>query len=186
MMRHPFIVGERLYLRGLMREDLGGNLFGWANDADVTHYMYTGAVPNTPQALDHEYDLVAASRNDVVLAVVDMATEAHIGNTGLYSINWVSRLAEFRIIIGEKDFWSRGYGTEAARLTVAYGFEKLNLNCIYLGVNADHTAAIRAYEKCGFVREGTMRQIIFRNGRYYNGVRMSMLREEYLQGNSKA
>jgi [ribosomal protein S5]-alanine N-acetyltransferase len=185
-MRHPFIVGEHLYLRGLTRDDLGGNMFNWANDAEVTRYMFMGAVPNTPQSLEREYDSLAASQNDVVLAVVDTATDAHIGNTGLYAINWISRLAEYRIIIGEKDYWGRGYGTEAARLTVAYGFEKLNLNCIFLGVNAEHAAAIRSYEKAGFVHEGKMRQIIYRNGRYYDGVRLSMLREEYFAGQAGA
>ncbi len=178
-MAQPFSSGDKLYLRGLVHADLGGNMARWADDAAVTEFMFMGAMPNTPEALVREYDRVASSPNDVAFAVVDRASDSHIGNVGLYAINWVSRLAEFRIAIGEKNYWGRGYGTEATRLTLAYGFRHLNLNCIFLGVNAEHTAAIRSYQKAGFVHEGGMRQIIYRNGRYYDGVRMSVLRDEY-------
>ena len=181
-MYHPFIIGEKLYLRGLEREDLKGNMFQWANDAEVTRYMFMGALPNTIELLAEEYEQLMKSKNNVVFAVVDKETGTHIGNVGLYVINWISRSAEFRIVIGEKDFWNKGYGTEATRLTVQYGFEKLNLNKVWLGVNAEHTSAVMAYEKAGFVREGVLRQEIYRNSRYYDAIRMSILREECYRG----
>lgn len=178
-MHHPFIPGERIYLRGLERKDLAGNMFQWANDAEVTHYMVMGALPNNIELLEEEYEQLVKSKNDVVFAVVDKKTDIHIGNVGLYVINWISRTAEFRIIIGEKEYWNKGYGTEAAKLTVKYGFEKLNLNRVWLGVNAEYKSAIKSYENAGFVHEGILRQEIYRNSKYYDAVRMSILREEY-------
>lgn len=179
-MHHPFIVGEKIYLRGLEKNDLRGNMLQWGNDPEVTYYMFMGAIPNSIELLEEEYEQLLKSKNDVVFAVVDKKTDIHIGNAGLYVINWISRSAEFRIIIGEKEYWKKGYGTEATRLTAEYGFNKLNLNKVWLGVNAKHKGAIKAYENAGFVHEGILRQEIYRNGNYYDAVRMSILREEYL------
>lgn len=184
-MHHPFIVGKKFYLRALEKSDLAGNMFQWANDSDVTHYMFMGAVPNTMERLEGEYEQLLNSKNDVVLAVIDKKTDIHIGNVGLYAINWISRSAEFRIIIGEKDYWNKSYGTEATKLTVEYAFEKLNLNKVWLGVNAEHKGAIKTYEKAGFVNEGVLRQEIYRNGKYYDAVRMSILRDEYFTNKLK-
>ena len=185
-MHHPFAVGEKIYLRGLEKNDLTGNMFQWANDSEVTSYMFMGVIPNSMELLEEEYEQLIKSKNDVVFAVVDKGTDIHIGNVGLYGINWISRTAEFRIIIGEKKYWNKDYGTEATKLTVEYGFEKLNLNKVWLGVNAEHTSAIKAYENAGFVREGILRQEIYRNGKYYDAVRMSILREEYYSPKRKA
>lgn len=178
-MKTPFITGERLYLRGLEKEDLKGNMFNWANDSEVTHYMYTGLKPNTMEVLEKEYDNVVHSDKDVVFAIMDKKTKQHIGNVGLYTINWLYRSAEYRIIIGEKSFWSKGYGAEAAELVLNYGFEKLNLNKIWLGVNTENQAAVKSYHKAGFKNEGTLREEIYRNGKYYDALRMSILRSEF-------
>jgi RimJ/RimL family protein N-acetyltransferase len=111
--------------------------------------------------------------------VCDKEQEVFIGTTGLYSINWIMRAAEFRVFIGNKAFWNRGIGTECTKLMVVYGLEKLNLNRIWLGVNADNLGGVHAYEKAGFVREGVLRQEQYRNFRYYDVIRMSILRTEY-------
>jgi ribosomal-protein-alanine N-acetyltransferase len=178
-MNHPFIIGEKIYLRGLEKNDLIGNMFQWANDNEVTYYMFMGDRPNSLEKLEKEYDEIINSNNNVVFAIIEKKNDTHIGNTGLYQINWISRAAELRIIIGEKEFWNKRYGTEATKLIVEYGFEKLNLNKVWLGVNAEHIGAVKAYENAGFVREGILRREIYRNGRYYDAIRMSILGEEY-------
>lgn len=178
-MQSPFIMGEKLYLRGLDKEDLRGNMFKWANDPEVTHYMFMGLKPNAIELMEEEYEKLIRSEKDIVFAIIDKESDAHIGNAGLYVINWVSRSAEYRIVIGEKEFWDKGYGKETARLILDYGFNKLNLNKIWLGVNAEHKAAVKSYEKSGFVKEGSLREEIYRNGKYYDATRMSILRKEF-------
>ncbi len=181
-MDSPFITGTKICLRGLRKSDLSGKMFSWANDAEVTRYMFTGLRPNSMEVLQEEYESLVRSNNDIVFAVVDRKTKAHIGNAGLYVINWVSRSAEFRIIIGEKKFWGKGCGTETAGLLLEYAFDKLNLNRVWLGVNADNKAGVACYKRAGFTVEGLLRQEIYRNGRYYDAVRMSVLRKEYDAG----
>lgn len=184
-MYHSFIVGKKVYLRGLEKKDLSGDYFQWTNDAEVTYFMFSGATPNYLENLEEEYDRVRKSNNEIVLLVVDKKTDKPIGCTGLYMINWISRSAEYRIIVGEKDFWDKSYGAEIGDLMLQYAFDKLNLNKIWLGVNAENIRAVKSYEKTGFVREGVLRKEIYRNSKYYDAVRMSILREEYCKKNRK-
>ena len=184
-MYQPFITGEKLYLRGLEKEDLAGNMSQWPNDPEITHYMVMGAVPNSGviycswNTLEEEYEQLRKSEKDVVFAIVDKESDKMMGLVGLYDISWIPRLAELRIVIGEKDFWRKGYGTEAIKLVVDYAFDKLNLNKVYLGVNAEHKRAIKAYKNAGFIEEGILRKEQYRNSKYYDAVRMSILRKEY-------
>ena len=178
-MRNPFLVGKKIYLRGLTRTDLSGPMFQWANDPEVTHFMFMGWRPNTEEGLQKEYDAAISGDTNVLFAICDKKTDLHIGNAGLHDIRWISRSAEYRIIIGNQKFWNKGVGQETAKLLTAYGFSKLNLNKIWLGVNKDNKAGVQSYKKSGFVEEGILRQEIYRNGKYYDAVRMSILRQEH-------
>lgn len=178
-MRHPFLIGELVYLRGFEREDMTDRYFQWFNDGEVTRYMVNGAIPNRPADIEAFYEKMSRSANDVVFAIVDRATETHIGNTAIHNIDWIRRLGEFGIIVGEKEYWGKGYGTEATRLIVGFAFDRLNLNRVWLGVHADHGAAVRSYDKVGFRVEGRLRQAMCRNGAYGDGLVMGILREEY-------
>ncbi|MBI3800044.1 MAG: GNAT family N-acetyltransferase, partial [Deltaproteobacteria bacterium] len=84
--------------------------------------------------------------------------------------------------IGEKSEWSKGYGTEATALITGYAFETLNLNRVGLQVYEDNERGIKAYERVGFKREGLLRQMMYREGRYWHTITMSMLREEWAAG----
>ena len=184
-MHHPFIIGKRLYLRGLEKDDLLGNMLQWPNDSEITHYMVMGAVPNSGviycswKSLEEEFEQLRNSKENIVFAIVDKESDKMIGIVGLYDISWIPRHAELRIVIGEKDFWGKGYGVEAIKLVVDYAFDKLNLNKVYLGVNAEHKRAIEAYKNAGFIEEGILRKEQYRNSKYYDAVRMSILREEF-------
>jgi RimJ/RimL family protein N-acetyltransferase len=102
-----------------------------------------------------------------------------IGHTGLHGAAGETRVAEFGILIGEKDCWSSGYGTDATRTLLRFGFEQMNLHKVVLGANADNARGIRCYEKAGFVLEGTRRECAWRGSRWLDRVIMSVLREDW-------
>lgn len=181
-MYHPFIVGNGIYLRGVERADLSGPFFQWANDEATTRYLFMGARPNVAENLEEWFDDVRHSSTEIVFMIVDSETDTPIGFAGLHRIEWISRTAEYRVFIGDADYRGIGLGTQVAKLLVRYGFEKLNLNKVWLGVNAEHSAAIGSYSKAGFAHEGVLRAEIYRNSRYYDAVRMSILRDEYYDG----
>jgi RimJ/RimL family protein N-acetyltransferase len=174
-----FLTGNLVSLRGLTREDLRGPMLYWSDDREVTRYLSRGAFPSSLDLLERNYEAMIHSNTEIELAIVDRKTDSHIGITGLHSVSWINRSSEFRILIGEKDYWGKGYGTEATQLMVAYAFEVLNLHKVWLGVNSQNVGAIKSYEKVGFIKEGELRDEIFRNGRYYSAIRMSILQSEY-------
>jgi diamine N-acetyltransferase len=102
-----------------------------------------------------------------------------VGSLGFTHIDWRNRASEFGILIGDKTYWNRGYGTEAVRLLVQHGFNTINLNRIFLHVFENNPPAIRVYEKAGFVHEGRERQAEFQDGKYIDILVMSMLKNEF-------
>ncbi len=174
-----FLSHENVYLRGVCLSDYTEGLFYWANDEKVTEFMVTGLFPSTTPGMEQLYAETCQSDRNVVLAIVDRSENRTIGLTGLYDINAQARHAEFRILIGEPSYWSKGIGSACAEAILRYAFERLNFNKIWLGVNESNTAALQSYQNTGFVEEGRLRSEVFRNSRYYDVIRMSVLAEEF-------
>lgn len=178
MMSAPFIQGHRVYLRSVERQDLA-LITEWLNDPEVTRLLFMGLFPANLESLVAQWERDRSNPEEVTLAVCDKESNRFVGTAGLYRIHWVMRTGEFRVFLGDKKAWNRGLGTECTRLMVVYGFEKLNLNKVWLGVNAENAGGVKAYQKAGFVHEGILRQEQYRNCQYYDAVRMSLLRSEY-------
>jgi [ribosomal protein S5]-alanine N-acetyltransferase len=174
-----FVSGPKIFQRPLCRADINERYLDWLNDPEVTRYMETGIFPTTMLDLEKYYAEVATSRNNVILAVIDKKSGRHVGNVKLGPIHKIHRKATFGIMLGEKKFWGRGIGIEATRLTVEYGFYRLNLQRIDLGVFAEHASAVRCYKKVGFKVEGRLRQDLFQDGEYKDRLWMGLLRSDY-------
>ncbi len=175
-----FLEGERVVFRPYNEDDLD-LIFVWFNDPVVTYYMFTGQRPQTKGALRDAMEKDVQSEKNVVFTVIDKESQEAVGVVGLYDIHPTAHKAEMRIIIGNKNFWGKGYGTEITELITYYGFGRLNLNRIYLGFTDENKRAGRAYEKAGYAREGVLREDIYRNSRYYDSVRMAILRKDYCE-----
>jgi RimJ/RimL family protein N-acetyltransferase len=119
------------------------------------------------------------SDNDMPFAVCLRDGDVHIGNCALHKIDRLHRFALFEILIGEKDQWSKGYGTEVTRLLVDYAFRAQNMNRVELSAFDFNKRAIRCYEKAGFVEEGRLRKKFYKDGAYHDEVVMSVLREDW-------
>ena len=102
-----------------------------------------------------------------------------------HNIDWKNRKAVQGIFIGEKEYWGRGYGSDAIRALLGFAFREMNLHRVYLSVYDYNERAIRCYEKCGFRHEGRLRKARFSDGRYHDELMMGILREEFeeLNGN---
>ena len=95
------------------------------------------------------------------------------------NIIWKDRVGTCGIFIGDKNEQGKGYGTEAMKLLLGYGFNTLNLNRLDLKVNDFNSRAIKCYQNLGFVEEGRMREASFVNGKYHDQILMSILRKEW-------
>lgn len=175
------LIGKKVRLRALEREDLP-NCVRWLNDRDVTQFLLQN-FPLSKAMEESWYDsqLAIPPTSGQVMAIDTLVDGLwmHIGNTGLHHVDPVTREAEFGIFIGEKGYWNKGFGREATLLTLKHGFEDLNLNRIFLFVFENNLRGIASYKAAGFIQEGTLREAIFKNGRYYNVLVMSVLHSEW-------
>ena len=169
--------GERIYFRPIELED-EPLLRRWINDPR----NWRGLMFRPPMNACREREWIEGlgkSTTDYVFGVVVRRGDRLIGTTGLHRVNAINRSAEFGINLGDLAYQNKGYGTEAARLMVRYGFEELNLNRIGLSVFANNPRAIRCYQKAGFVQEGCLRQALYRNGQFHDEYRFAILRDEW-------
>jgi len=177
-MRTPFLVGDRIYLRPLDAATDLDRCLRWINDPELQARIgrrHPMGRTQEQEWLDGQYK----QDDHMNLAIVVADGDRHIGNCGFNAIDSVNRSAVFGIMIGETDTWGQGYGPEASRLIIEYGFEELGLHRIELDVFSHNAGAIRAYEKTGFIREGVKRESYFRHGVYHDTIQMSILESEW-------
>ena len=108
-----------------------------------------------------------------------MDDDKMIGTVSLEDINHINRCATLGIFIGDKDFRGKGYGTEAIKLVLEYGFKYLNLKNVKLDLMEFNERALKCYKKCGFKEYGRRRNCKFINGKYYDSIAMDILAEEF-------
>jgi ribosomal-protein-alanine N-acetyltransferase len=179
MERIIFLEGPKIYLRHLQQEDLTNEYVQWLNDEEVCKGNSHAIFPNTHEKMVAYYASLQGSVAQVVLAIINKENDKHVGNVSLQSINWVSKNAEFAILLGDKNIWGKGYGEEAAKLIVEYGFSRLNLHRIYCGTMADNTSMIKLAEKLKMKQEGVRREAIFKTGTYKDVIEFGVLKNEY-------
>lgn len=112
--------------------------------------------------------------------IVAQPENTRIGFVSIFDIKYPSASAMFAIGIGEPEYRGKGYGSEALGLMLDYVFDELGLYRMSLRVISYNAAAIAAYEKIGFVREGTQRGAVWREGQRYDIHFYGILRDEWL------
>lgn len=181
--RSLYLHGERIRLRPWSVED-AHDFRRWANDIDVQRLI--GGTPGQASRDAEETFIRSHLDNDwehgFALAIEAMDVEpvpCLIGNLELRDLNAVSRVGEIGIMIGDRAYWSRGYGEDAMRTICRFGFRDLDLHRIELTVAAFNPRAVRCYEKVGFSIEGRLRDHRYVAGRYYDTLIMGVLRDEF-------
>ncbi len=181
--RQPIIniAGEKVAL-GPLRRDLIPPYLRWINDFEVVRFLGAAARPTSLEAEEDWYSRVSKSENQSHFTIYAKQQLRPIGTTGLGHIYHANRNAEFGIMIGDKESWGQGYGTEVTRLMLEYGFTCLGLHNIHLWVNAANERGIRAYQRAGFRMAGRLRQHLRLGGQAYDDILMDCLATEFQGG----
>jgi ribosomal-protein-alanine N-acetyltransferase len=166
--------GEKVRLVPLDRDKHLGNAVKWFNDPEVTRWLETGDWPLTKGA-EEEYFRAAErqDRSSVQFAVESLQGE-HVGFSGLRSIDWQSRVAVSGSVIGRKDLWGRGVGTDGARVRNRYAFEVLGLRLLIASVIADNAASLAMLAKVGYTEVGRVPERYWKRGAYRDQVILTM------------
>ena len=175
----PLLRGERVWLRPLEPQDMPAYVAG-INDTEVgalAGYRIPTTVADANAWLER-HAVRSHSGEGYFFAVCELGDDRFIGTIWFKEVNTLDGNAELAIFM-DRDHIGSGWGTDAQRTLLAFGFGTLGLERISLTVSATNTRAIRSYEKVGFQREGVMRRSFRVDGERQDTVLMAILREEW-------
>ena len=172
------LVGEKCYLSPCHIDD-AAMWAEWFNDLTVTLPLGDEAyTPSTPTSEREAIEGMIKSKAHI-FTIVDLAVDMPLGRCLLFNVDPINRSAMLGIFIGEKTNWGKGYGHEAVKLLLDYGFNLLNLNNVMLGVFSFNERAIRSYQKVGFKEIGRRRQARIVGGQRFDVIFMDILADEF-------
>ena len=176
-MKNAFRSGKRIYFRPLEASDLAA-CQAWMNDPENLKYL--GRVKALDQEEEKEWLKSIHSKEGLSQFGIALRLEDRlIGSCSLSSSGLPHRAADLGIAIGDRELQGQGYGSEAMRLLLEYGFGTLGLHRISLRVYANNPRAIRCYEGCGFRREGVRREARWWDGRWWDVLEYAILDHEW-------
>lgn len=170
--------GDKVLLRAYKKDDIE-LATNFINDKEIKKFLVTD-IPFPMTYWEEENWVKSQNSNnngEYNFAIEDIESKKYIGGCGINKINWLSRVATVGIMIGDKDYWGKGFGTDAMKVLIDFIFNHMNINKIRLGVFSFNKRAIKSYEKCGFKVEGVLKNETFKNGKYYDEIIMSIFNE---------
>ncbi len=175
--KRGLLIGRRVCLRPFGKSDVD-YVQKWSSDPEIR--KLTGEVaPMGRMEAGKLYKELRADKERLWFMVVLKKTGRVIGEAGLLRMFKPWRCSDMSIIVGEKDAWGKGYGTEAGRLLLDYIFGRLGFHRVSVGVAALNERALRFWEGLGFKREGVEREGYYCDNEYSDFIMMSILEEEY-------
>lgn len=175
-MHKNIIDGKKIYFRKMEEEDTS-DIIRWRNNPRVQNrFIYQELF--TPNGHKKWIENMVNEGKVVQFIIYEKETNRKIGSTYLRDIDRSHNKAEYGIFIGEDDAVGKGYGSEAAKMMIRYGFHILKLHKIFLRVFEENVAAIKSYEKAGFVIEAKLREDVYKDDTYVNMLLMAIINPE--------
>lgn len=151
----------------------------WYRDGEVARLARYQDGPMSVEEIDRFFQSRAIGPDALSMAIHVRPTGRLIGTCAFSQLDPSNGSVLYHITIGERDAWGHGYGTEATRLMVDHAFGSLHLHRVSLAVFEFNERAIRSYASVGFVVEGRAREAIWRDGRWWDEISMSLLDGEW-------
>lgn len=179
VIKEPFLKGKRIFLEGLSKKHVSEKYTQWFNDKEVCRENSHGRALYTISMTRQYVKSVDRSDKIAAFAIITRDTREHIGNISLGKISWENNSGDISILIGEKDYWGKGIATEAYRLLIDYGFNKLRLHRLESGMTVRNKAMIKVAKKVGMKKEGVMNDALYKDGQYVDIVRLAIINPKH-------
>jgi len=170
--------GQRIQLRTTVKSDMDLKV-KWYNDPEVNKTL---VLPEKLE-LQRTYEWFERAQKDKTREdwVIETLGGEAIGVIGIKEINRNNRSGLLYIVIGEKQYWGKGVGSESELLAMHYGFRELDLHKIRGSALESNAASLAVIKRVGFTREGTLRDEYFRDGEFFDVHIFSILRDEFYE-----
>lgn len=175
-MKLPKIAGKLVYIRQLQKSDFED----WKKATESAEFRKLCCIQKKPTKEENKkkFTELIEQKSGLNFAIIRKEDKTYIGDCKLHSIDDKDKNAKLAIGLIEK-YFGQGYGTDATKCLLKFGFKNLKLHRISLRVLECNTRAIATYKKCGFKKEGVMRDNGLINGKYYDDILMSILETEF-------
>ena len=182
MLRDDLFKGKLVRLCAIEAQPMAEAASKWSRDSEYVRLGDSGparvyAVKRTKKWFENEEEKEAPIY--IPFAIRLLEDDCLIGDIGLGGIQWSHGDTFVGIGLGEREYWGKGYGTDAMWVILRYAFTELNLHRVSLNVFEYNPRAIRSYEKAGFTYEGRMQKMLNRDGKRWGIIYMGILREEW-------
>lgn len=150
----------------------------WINDESINRFL-KAKYPITEQAEREFLESIGKNPNQIIFAIDTLETGEFIGLMSLNNIDWTSGVATTGSIIGNKDYWGQGYGTDAKMLLLHHAFHRRNLRRINSSTIAFNKRSAGCLLKCGYKEEGVRKSYYYRDGKYWDQILFRVFRGEF-------
>lgn len=168
--RDPRIEGQRVYLRRLNVGDVSAEYLEWMNAPQINRYLESRFYEHTTDSLIAFVTAMADDPYNLFTGIFLKEGDRHIGNIKLGPINPYHGHADIGLLVGDRDCWGKGYASEAIGILTDFAFDRVGLHRCTAGAYADNEGSSRAFEKCGYAREGILRSHWLSDGVFQDGV----------------
>jgi RimJ/RimL family protein N-acetyltransferase len=172
-----YIYGEKIVLRALENED-NEMLLNLINDPKTEELLGGSSWPvsESDQRKWLERQEINASTLRCIIAIKEDLKNA-IGTVILGEIDQKNGTGHIHIKMKQGNVRGKGYGTDAVKTMVKYAFDELRLHCVYANIISYNDVSVRLFERCGFQREGVLRDRIYKGGRYVDELSYSIINQ---------
>src|SRR3954468_13632448 len=172
------LTGSKVVLRR-HRPAIVDSFLRWYADPEIARLARYQATPMRPEEIERFFAARVVGPDALAMAVHEKRTNRLVGTCAFSQLDGENGSALYHITIGEPDVWGMGFGTEATQLMLDHAFGTLGLHRVSLYVFEFNERAIKAYQRSGFVIEGRARESIWRDGRWWDELAMSVLESDW-------
>jgi len=171
------LMGERVYLRRMTADDLP-HVHRWLTDTELCGLIGHPGVSSMAE-IEAWFERASADPARRWYVIVTSEDDRVIGEAGLLRLDERWRTTDMSIIIGERNAWRRGFGTETGRILLDFAFNYCGMHRVAVGVVGFHEPALAFWESLGFSREGIQRDGYFHGEAFHDFVMLSVLEDEW-------
>ena len=172
-----FLKGRKTILRPPKKETDLENAVSWLNDQEVRKFV-SCYLPISFKQEEGYFNKLGEDDKNIHFSI-DTLRGKHIGFMGIHGIDWLVGHATTGALIGDKNYWGKGYGTDAKMLLLEYAFHSLNFKKLKSSVISYNKRSIAYSLHCGYKEIGRRKCEFFREGKYWDEVILEVFREEW-------
>lgn len=173
------VTTNRLIIETLTTDNMSVDYLGWLHDPKVTQYLESRHTRHTRDSVAQYVENIFTSDSDLLMGIFVKPKKRHIGNIKMGGLNRLYSRADIGIIIGERDFWGKGYASEAVSGLCDLAFSTIGVRRLWAGAYASNKGSTKAFLKAGFLQEGILRGHYVLNGQPEDGILVGKLSEEH-------